>query len=87
MSYIRSGEPFKFVESESRDYVFPSDKQIEDHGKITDQGLVELFYRYWKTDDTSFKNHLLKCLAKKLNVKLREKPLSEEEYVELYFKK
>ena len=80
MSYLRAGYPLKYVEGESEDYVFPhSDGYIEDYGKITNEGIVELLFRYWKTEDTMFKEHLLKRLAEKLNVKLRDKPLTEEE--------
>jgi hypothetical protein len=80
MSYIRSAMPLKYVEGNSEDYVFPDYRGfIEDYGKISDKGLIELLFTYWKTDDKLFKNHLLKRLAERLNVKLREKPLIDDE--------
>ena len=76
MSYIRVGSELRFVEGESEDYVFPDyGGFIEDYGKISDKGIIELLFRYWKTDDESFKENLLKKLANRLDVKLRKKPL------------
>lgn len=83
MSYIRAAWPLKYVEGNSEDYVFPCDDYIEDYGKISDKGFIELLFRYWKTDDIPFKKHLLKRLAKRLNVKLRDKPLTSDEEDEL----
>ena len=94
MSYIRGGYPLVYVEGNSEDYVFPSavpdgrggykTSHIEDYGKITDSGLVELLFGYWKTDDNLFKEHLLKRLAERLGVKLRKKPLTDKEEDKLH---
>ncbi len=84
MSYIRVGYPLKYVEGESEDYVFPdSQGDIEDYGKISDKGFIELLFKYWETDDKLFKEHLLKKLTERLNVKLREKPLTDDEEMNL----
>ncbi len=74
MSYLRAGYPLKYVEGDSEDYVFPDYMGfIEDYGKISDKGFIELLFRHWKTDDKLFKEHLLKRLAERLNVRLRNK--------------
>ena len=76
MSYIRLGWPMKYVKGISKDYVFPDHRgYIEDYDRITDNGLVELLFLYWKTDDELFKQHVLKRLAERLGVELRKKPL------------
>jgi hypothetical protein len=88
MSYIRSGWPLKYVEGDGEDYVFPDcSDYIEDYNKISDKGFIELLFKHWKTDDKLFKEHLLKRLAERLNVKLRDKPLTEKEVWELMDKK
>jgi hypothetical protein len=70
----------KYVKGDSEDYVYPhSNGYIEDYGKISDKGLVELIYLYWKTDDTLFKEHVLKRLAERLGVKLRKQPTDGNE--------
>jgi len=56
---------------------------IEDYGKISDSGFIELLFRRWNTTDIEFKEHLLKRLAKRLGVKLRDKPLTNEEELNL----
>lgn len=84
MSYIRAGHPLIYVEGESKDYIFNDyGGFIEDYGSISDTGFIELLFQRWKTEDNDFKNHLLKRLADRLNVKLRDKPLTNEEYFEL----
>ena len=86
MSYIRYNHPLVFVEGFSEDYVYDSasrDNFIEDYGNISDNGFIELLFQEWQTDDVVFKNHLLKRLAERLNVKLRKTPLSDEKYLEL----
>lgn len=86
MSYIRWGWPLKFVDGNSEDYIFGHGQDdngkwgFTDYGKISDSGFVELLYHNWETKDVDFKEHLLKRLAERLNVKLRNKPLNEEEY-------
>ena len=81
MSYIRSGWDYEFVEGVSEDYVFSmsdadGNTMIEDYGYISDAGLVELLFKNWKTDDEVFKQHFLRRLAKRLDVKIRKTPLS-----------
>lgn len=90
MSYIRMGHPLTYVEGNSEDYVFPSAtpdgkggykvEYIEDYGSISDSGFIELLYKNWKTDDEMFKQHFIKRLAERLDVKLRKKPLIDGEY-------
>ena len=87
MSYIRWGYLLKYVEGNSEDYIWPYDnKHIEDYGKISDKGVIELLFRYWKTDDKLFKDYFIKRLDERLNVKLREKPLSADEDDKLILK-
>jgi len=87
MSYIRAGSPLKYVKGESEDYIWPYDNDyIEDYGKISDKGFIELLFRYWKPDDKRFKEHFIKRLAERLNVKLRKKPLTDDEEMELIWK-
>jgi len=66
MSYIRAGQPVRYVEGDT---------------------LVELFFKYWKTEDEILKEYLLKKLAERLNVKLRGKPLTTDEAIDLSMKK
>lgn len=93
MSYIRASYPLIYVEGDSEDYIYPTRlpdekgeytiKFIEDYGSISDSGLIELLFRYWKTEDNKFKEHLLKRLANRLNVKLRDRLLTNEEEMKL----
>lgn len=88
MSYLRGSWPHRFVDGDSEDYVYCYQKEdgklaIEDYGGISDEGLIEMLFRRWETDDAVFKEHLLKRLAKRLNVKLRDKPLTSEETINL----
>jgi len=84
MSYIRAGHPLKYVEGESNDYVWSDGEEITDYGNISDTGFIELLHRYWNTDDTKFKEHLLKRLAKRLDVKVRKKPLTDKQLFKEY---
>lgn len=94
MSYIRASGAYVYVdEDECADYVFCSvgygedaPDFIEDYGSITDNGLIELLYKYWDTEDTLFKDHIIKRLAERLEVKLRDKSLTDEEE-EIIFRK
>lgn len=85
MSYIRLNSEMRFVKGKSDCYIFPSAETntIEDYGKITDKVIVELLFRYWKTDDSEFKEYLLKKLAERLYVELRKNPLTNEEWYDL----
>jgi len=79
MSYLRPGYLLKYVDGISTDYVYQeSDSLIWDYGGISDEGIIELLFLHWKTEDNTFKNHLLRVLAKQLDVKLRDKPLDDE---------
>lgn len=85
MSYIRYGHPLVYVEGNSEDYIFghTQDKDgkwlFTDYGGISDTGFIELLFENWETEDNDFKEHLLRRLAGRLNVKLRPKPLTDEE--------
>lgn len=88
MSYIRAGWPMKYVEGDSKDYVFCCvelkvkdkvvPKHIVDYGGISDSGFIELLCEWWETNDTIFKEHMIMRLAKRLGVKLRKRALSNE---------
>jgi len=89
MSYLRFGSVYKYVEGYSNDYIFPGgyiDKEtgkevryIEDYDHISSSSVVELVARNLETDFPEFKEYLIKKLAEKLSVKLRDKPLTNEE--------
>jgi len=83
MSYIRMGHPLVWVEGNSEDYVYSDGVRIVDYGSISDTGFIELLFEYWKCEDAEFKNHVLKRLADRLEVKLRKKPLTDKEYEKL----
>ena len=76
MSYIRAGWPMRYVKGDSRDYVFSDGEEITDYGGLTNEGFVEIFARHFNVKDKELRDYMLKTLAKKLNVKLRDKPLS-----------
>ena len=84
MSYIRWGHPLIFVDGFSEDYIFDCAVEdggytyIEDYGNISDNGFIELLFQEWETKNTDFKNHFIKRLAKRLNVKLRDKSYEKE---------
>lgn len=86
MSYIRAAWPLKYVKGFSEDYVFGTEedgeKCIVDYGSISDNGIVELLFEEWETEDTLFKEHLLCRLADRLGVELRETPLTDDEIEE-----
>lgn len=82
MSYIRAAWEHTYVDGHSTDYVFSTGDYIEDYGNISKEGIIELLFLHWETKDVMFKNHILKKLAKMLNVKLRDIPLTFEQVVE-----
>lgn len=87
MSYLRMSWPLTYVEGESEDYIFEDvDGFIEDYGHISDKGFIELLFKEWKTDNTLLKEHLIKRLAKRLDVKLRDKPLNSDEVLDIHYK-
>lgn len=59
---------------------------IEDYGSISNESIVELIWRHWETEDKEFKEYMLKNLAKRLNVKLRKKPLTDAQSLKLHIK-
>ena len=84
MSYLRSGWDLKYVDAVSEDYVFYSfDEYIEDYGKLTNNGLMDIMVRVIKgelgKDEKVFQEYLIKKLAKVLNVGLRTTPLTMKE--------
>jgi len=82
MSYIRAGDDLRFVYGRSESYIYPHvDGYIKDYGKISDKITIELLFRYWETEDHLFKDYLLKNLAKRLHVRLRDKPLKDRSRV------
>jgi len=102
MSYLRYGSVFRYVDGESKDYIFrastatnsPSKTDyMEDYGGISNEGLVELIAQQLlddvigDTDDrrTFLSRYLVRMLADTLKVKLRDKPLTREQEMELFF--
>ena len=91
MSYIRAGSPLIYVEGNSTDYIFHSvgneekpEGWIEDYGSISNESIVEILANRFLKEDPTFRDYLIPILAERLNVKLREKPLSYEELDSLY---
>ena len=74
MSYIRACSKFQYVKGESKDYVWSDGKHVIDYGGITDEVIVELLYRYLKTEDAEFKDYILFRLANRLKVELKSEP-------------
>jgi len=89
-SYIKTGEPYIYVNGESDDYIFLCDgltkKYIEDYGKISKETLFDLiFVVNWEVGEGKIlKEYLLKKLAEKLKIKLRKKPLSQKTWAVKY---
>lgn len=87
MSYIRAGWPMLFVEADSPDYVYLTGKDgeeyIEDGGLISNEGLIEIIARNLPNKDGVLFKYILKKLSEKLKVKLREKPLTDEEQIKI----
>ena len=74
MSYIRASSKYRYVKGENKNYAWSDGKHVVDYGSITDETLVELLYRHFKTDDAEFKDYLLFRLANRLKVKLQTEP-------------
>jgi len=74
-----------YVKGNSTDYVFLDSggkeypAYIEDYDRLSNEGFVEMFARWFKTEDKEFQEYMLKKLAEKLDVKLRKKPLTWEQ--------
>lgn len=95
MSYIRASGPYTYVdEDECVDYVYCSvggkdyPEYIEDYGSITDNGMIELLCENWivDKDEEIFKTHLIKRLAERLGVKLRNPPLTSKKWAKIFEK-
>jgi hypothetical protein len=98
MSYIRMGHPLEYFKANSSLYVFVSadskkkdgtyNTHVEDYGAsyIDNCSLITLIGRIIEreTDDKEYALKMVKILAKKLGVenKLRDHPLTTEEYLE-----
>lgn len=91
MSYLHYGSILRYVEGQSKDYVYPTECKygrefIQDYGEISNEGLVELVCRQLDDHlDKVLAAYLMKKLAEKLNVKLRPKPLTEKQFLKLSF--
>ncbi len=90
MAWLRAGYPLKYVEGNSDDYVYLSDEGMVDYGHLSNKGLVELIadelgYKEEREDDQpiEFRNYLVEKIAYRLNVKLRQKPLTINEQFEI----
>lgn len=67
---------------------------VEDYGEVTDEGIVELLGRFMygdlnfvnHQDYDLFKEYLLHKFAEKLSVKLRKKPLTDDQWLSAYRK-
>ena len=95
MSYIRAGSPYKYVQGNiSGDYVYQNEsKHIVDYGGISDDTLVEfvckicdLFGKEYKFDKP-FSDYVKIKVAERLDVKLRKKPLTDDQIVEIVIKR
>ena len=96
MSYLRSGWPHRFVDGISKDYLFISshiedEKEVltvEDYGNTTNEGIIEMLCERMQIDegdegDEMLKWHLIKLLAERLNVNMRDKPLTRSEAMDI----
>lgn len=94
MSYLRPSYPLTHVNGESKDYIFSyknkkGKEKICDYDRLSDEGIVELFAEIvrehkWLKEKV-FCEYLLVKLAERLKVKLRKKPLSDDEFWEKVF--
>ena len=89
MSYLRASWEHKFVEGDSKDYVYANSnpEYVEDYGDITNEGFVEIFANRFSSGDKLLDEYMLRKLAKKLKVKLRKKPLTNKQILERQEKK
>lgn len=84
MSYIRAGHPLIYVEDISKDYIYSDGEEIvEVCGNLSGSSTIEILCERWKTDDMLLKEYLITKLAERLNVKLRDKPLTHKEQIEM----
>lgn len=96
MSYLRYGSVLKYVEGYSEDYIFlagdgKGSSGIEDYGKLHNESILELLFRHWKTEKGTeyelLKEHVLNRLAANLNIKIRDRPLTTDEEIEISIKR
>jgi len=87
MSYIRPLSPYTFVEGyNDGDYVYRSDKEIEDYGEMSNETIIDILLCQAKRDKDLILNHSMIRLAENLKIKLRKKPLSNKEWFKEYDK-
>ena len=90
MSYLRFETVCQYVEDITYDYIYPcKDDTVEDYGKISDSGLVELLAQViqgGKFNDGILGPYLIKKVAERLEIPLRKSPLSRDEICEKYNK-
>lgn len=83
MSFIRAAWALIYVDGDSHDYVFSSGDKIVDYGNISNEGLVEILCRFidnQKDMEPFEKRYFMEKLASRLKVKLRPRPLTQEEW-------
>lgn len=84
--------PYTFLDGESEgDYVYCYDdkagnEQVAGAGMTTDTALDILFSELGNKDDNLILMTCLKAICKNLDIKLRDKPLGFEEFIELHLK-
>lgn len=92
MSYMRALCPYTFLDGESEgDYVYCYDdkegrEQISGARMTTDTALDILFSELSRKDDNLILMTCLKAICNNLDIKLRDKPLEFEEFIELHLK-
>lgn len=90
MSYIRNGHPYRYIEDNSDDYIFSTNDSeneplyIKDYNHLSNNTIMEFIClmlkdQHW-LDDELFVDYVITHLAQKLDVKLRPKKLSIEEW-------
>lgn len=91
MSYIRSGWAYVYVDGISDDYIFGAGDEIGivDYGGPSDNTLVEFINELllepdYRKDDIEFRKYVIKNIASRLGVKLRETPLSPDDQWKLF---
>jgi len=82
MSYMRIGHPMKYVEGESRDYIFSTGEDIEDYGSMENESIIEILFSLSENNKEGLiLKHMAKRLAENLNIKLRKKLLTFEQQI------
>lgn len=90
MSYLRINSPYVYVEGFSEDYVYETGRKescIQDYGSISNKSIVELLLRFGNENDDLILLQMGKRLAENLNIKLRKKPLTDEQWLKLFNEK